>query len=172
MAEDPQRKQLQQLTTLCIECAQDEQKIETDHEQQLADHQQRIQYARTQNEEKHQKNLAAIDQRRDEKFARLEERYATDSANLEGKTREARQTIENNKLATDEQIKKLETELAAAQAKVDERKKQLATAARKELSQEQQRERQVATAARQRALERAQRADQTAADAYWATAKP
>jgi chromosome segregation ATPase len=72
---------------------------------------------------------------------------------------------------TEEQIKKLETELAAAQAKMDERKKQRADAARKELSQEQQRERVVATASRQRALERAQKADQAAADAYWANRK-
>ena len=82
IAEDPQRKQLQQLTTLCIECAQDEQKIEADHEQQLAEHQQRIRHARTQNEQNRQKNLTAIDQRRDERLVRIEERYSTDSASL------------------------------------------------------------------------------------------
>jgi DNA segregation ATPase FtsK/SpoIIIE, S-DNA-T family len=127
IAEDPQRKQLQQLTILCFECARDEQKIETDHEQQLADHEQRIAYVRAQNEEKREKNLAAIDKRRDETLDHIQRRYASDSDTLEQKTREARQNIENSRLATDEQIKKkteqarwlAESVLEAIQTQVD-----------------------------------------------------
>ena len=68
----------------------------------------------------------------------------------------------------DDEVKAIEGELAAMQAKVDERKKQVADAARKSLTEEQQRERTAETDVRRRDLDRAQKADQAAADAYWA----
>jgi hypothetical protein len=67
---------------------------------------------------------------------------------------------------TDQEVKKLEGELAAAQAKIDERRKQVADAARQTMSQEQQAARVAAVTAAKRALERAQKADEAAAQAY------
>jgi hypothetical protein len=66
----------------------------------------------------------------------------------------------------DGQVKELEAELAAAQAKVDERRKQTAEAAKGTLTAQQQRERAAQIEARRRELAAAQKADQAAADAY------
>jgi chromosome segregation ATPase len=68
----------------------------------------------------------------------------------------------------DEDVKSLEAELAAVQAKLDERKKQVAEAARNTLPEDQQRERVALTEASRRALDAAQKADEEAAAAYLA----
>jgi pSer/pThr/pTyr-binding forkhead associated (FHA) protein len=67
---------------------------------------------------------------------------------------------------SDAQLKGMEGDLAAAQAKVDERKKQVADAARAELSAEQQKDRTAITEALRHKLAIAQREDGEAGEAF------
>jgi hypothetical protein len=67
---------------------------------------------------------------------------------------------------SDATLKSMETDLAAAQAKVDERKKQVADAARTELTAEQQKDRTAMTEALRHRLQLAQQEDREAGDAF------
>ena len=106
IALDPQRQLLQQLASLCAESAREERQIDADRQQQLTEVNAAIDKTRFANDQKRDRNLAAINQRRDEKLGQIEERFTAERAVIEQAAAQQRKLADREKEASDEQGRK------------------------------------------------------------------
>ena len=105
-SEDPQRVLLNQLATLSVQATRDEARIEQEYTETMQAHRARIQEAVSQNEQKRQRNLGAINEKNTERVSRIEENFGNEMSGLEANTAKARTQAEEEKSSTDEALRK------------------------------------------------------------------
>ncbi len=106
LATDPQRELLQQLTSLSISSAEEEDRLSQTFENDMQQLRERIAAARKANEEKRARNMAAIEEKHADRLARIDARAKQDRENLDKETARAKAAADEEKASIDEQVRK------------------------------------------------------------------